>query len=49
MPEEIVDVLSKYDTTHVFFTLDAFESVLSLAHYDRAMLKRFNPGSHTFN
>jgi hypothetical protein len=31
MSKEIVDVLSKYDTTHVF-TLDAFDPILKLAH-----------------
>jgi hypothetical protein len=39
MSKEIVDVLSKYDTTHVF-TLDAFESVFKLTHFNNALLKR---------
>ena len=39
MSMEIVDVLSKYDTTHVF-TLDTFECVLNLTHYNNALLKR---------
>jgi hypothetical protein len=38
MSKEIVDVLSKYDTTHVF-TLDAFESVFKLTHFNNALLK----------
>jgi hypothetical protein len=39
MSKEIVDVLSKYDVTHVF-TLDAFECVFELTHYNNALLKR---------
>ena len=35
---EIVDILSKYDTAHVF-TLDAFESVTKITHYNNALLK----------
>jgi hypothetical protein len=38
MSEEIVDVLSKYDTTHVF-TLDAFEHIFKLTQYNNALLK----------
>ena len=38
MSTEIVDVLSKYDTTHVF-TLDAFDRIFKLTHYDNAMQK----------
>ena len=57
MLNEIVDVLSKYDTTYVF-TLNAFESVFKLTHYNNALLKRealkstiivcFNACLHTF-
>ena len=36
---EIVDVLSKYDTTHVF-ALDAFKCVLKETHNNNALLKR---------
>jgi hypothetical protein len=53
MSKEIVDVLSKYDTTHVF------ESVFQLTHYNNALLKRealistimacFNACFHSFN
>jgi hypothetical protein len=39
MSKEIVDVLSKYDTTHVFI-LDAFKCVLKLTYYSKALLKR---------
>jgi len=39
MSKEIVDVLSKYDTTHVF-TLDAFDRIFKLTHYNNALLKR---------
>jgi len=39
MSTEIVDVLSKYDTTHVF-TLEAFERVFKLTHYNNALIKR---------
>ena len=38
--KEIVDVLSKYHTTTHVFTLDAFECVFELAHYNNALLKR---------
>jgi hypothetical protein len=38
MSEEIVDILSKYDTTHVF-RLDAFELVFEVTHYNNALLK----------
>jgi hypothetical protein len=38
MSEEIVDILSKYDTTHVF-RLDAFEFVFEVTHYNNALLK----------
>jgi hypothetical protein len=38
MSREIVDVLSKYDTTHVF-TLDAFERVFEETHFNNALLK----------
>jgi hypothetical protein len=38
MSKEIVDVLSKYDTTHVF-TLDAFEHVFEETHFNNALLK----------
>jgi hypothetical protein len=38
MSKEIVDVLSKYDTIHVF-TLDAFERVCKLTNYNNALLK----------
>ena len=41
MSKEIVDVLSKYDTTHVF-TLDAFEHVFRLTHFNNALLKRMS-------
>ena len=39
MSKEIVDVLSKYDTTHVF-TLDAFERVFKATQFNKALLKR---------
>ena len=39
MSNEIVDVLSKYDMTHVF-TLDAFESVFQVTQYKNELLKR---------
>jgi hypothetical protein len=39
MSKEIVDVLSKYNTTHVF-TLDAFDHIFKLTHYNNALLKR---------
>ena len=39
MSTEIVDVLSNYDTTHVF-TLDAFDRIFKLTQYDNALLKR---------
>ena len=39
MSTEIVDVLNKYDTTHVF-TLDAFDRIFKLTHHDNAFLKR---------
>jgi hypothetical protein len=39
MSTEIVDVLSKYDTTHVF-ALEAFEQVLEITHYNNAAIKR---------
>jgi hypothetical protein len=39
MSKEIVDVLSNYDTTHVF-TLDAFDRIFKLTHYNNALLKR---------
>ena len=38
MSMEIVDVLSKYDTTHVS-TLNAFENVFQLTQYDDVLLK----------
>ena len=38
MSKEIVDVLSNYDTTHVF-TLDAFEHIFKLTQYNNALLK----------
>jgi len=38
MSKEIVDVLSKYDTTHVFI-LDAFECVFKLTHYKKSTVK----------
>ena len=38
MSKEIVEVLSKYDTIHVF-ALDAFKRVFKLAKYDNALLK----------
>ena len=38
MSAEIVDVLSKYDTTRVF-RLDAFDSVFEDTHYNKALLK----------
>jgi hypothetical protein len=40
MSKEIVDVLSKYSTTHVF-KLGAFEHVFKLTHYNNALLKRY--------
>ena len=39
MSKEIVDVLSNYDTTHVF-TLDAFHLTYLFTHYNNASLKR---------
>ena len=39
MSKEIVDVLSNYDTTHVF-TLAAFDRICKFTHYDNALLKR---------
>ena len=39
MSKEIVDILSKYDTTHAF-TLDAFERVFRKTHYNNTLLKR---------
>jgi hypothetical protein len=39
MSKEIVDVLSNYDTTHVF-TLDAFDRIFKLTNYNNALLKR---------
>ena len=39
MSNEIVDILSKHDTTHVF-TLDAFERILQVTHYNNVLLKR---------
>jgi hypothetical protein len=39
MSKEIVDVLSNYDTTHVF-TLDAFHLTFKFTLYDNAVLKR---------
>jgi hypothetical protein len=39
MSKEIVDVLSNYDTTHVF-TLDAFHLTYLFTHYYNASLKR---------
>jgi hypothetical protein len=39
MSTEIVDVLNKYDTTHVFI-LDAFDRIFKLTRYDNALLKR---------
>jgi hypothetical protein len=39
MSKEIVDVLSNYDTTHVF-TLDAFDRIFKLTHYNNALLRR---------
>jgi hypothetical protein len=38
MSKEIVDVLSKYDTTHVFM-LDAFEGVFKETHFNNILLK----------
>jgi len=38
MSKEIVDVLSKYDTTDGF-TLDAFERVFKLTYYNNVLLK----------
>jgi hypothetical protein len=38
MSTEIVDILSKYDTTHVF-TLDAFVRVFKLTYYNNVLLK----------
>jgi hypothetical protein len=40
MSTEIVDVLSKYDTTHVC-TLDAFDRIFKLTDYNQE-LSRFN-------
>jgi ABC-type multidrug transport system fused ATPase/permease subunit len=39
MSKEIIDVLGNYDTTHVF-TLDAFDRICNLTHYNNALLKR---------
>jgi hypothetical protein len=39
LSKEIVDVLSNYDTTHVF-TLDAFDRIFKLTHYNNVLLKR---------
>ena len=39
MSKKIVDVLSNYDTTHVF-TLDAFDRIFKLTHYNNALLRR---------
>ena len=39
MSTEIVDVLSKYDTTNVF-RLGAFECVFDVTHYNNVLLKR---------
>jgi hypothetical protein len=39
MSTEIVDVLSKYDTTHVF-RLDTFDYIFKLTQYNNALLKR---------
>jgi hypothetical protein len=39
MSKEIVDVLSNYDTTHMF-TLDAFDRIFKLTHYNNPFLKR---------
>ena len=39
MSKEIVDVLSKCDTTHVF-TLDAFDHIFKLTHGNNARLKQ---------
>ena len=39
MSMEIVNVLSKYDRTHVF-TLDAFKHVFQLTNYSNALSKR---------
>ena len=39
MSKEIVDVLSNYDTTHVF-KLDAFDRIFKLTHYNNVLLKR---------
>jgi hypothetical protein len=36
--KEVVDILSKYDTTHVF-TLDAFKQVFEKTQYEKALLK----------
>jgi hypothetical protein len=38
MSTEIVDILNKYDTAHVF-TLDAFERVFKLTYYNNVLLK----------
>jgi hypothetical protein len=38
MSKEIVDVLSKYDTTHVF-TSEDFECVFEETHFSIALLK----------
>ena len=38
MSKEIVDVLNRYDMTHVF-TLDAFKSVLKITKYNNSLLK----------
>jgi len=36
--KEIVDILSKYDTTYVFI-LDAFDSVFDVTHFNNVLLK----------
>jgi hypothetical protein len=40
MSKEIVDVLSKYNTTHIF-QLGAFEQIFKLTHYNNALLKGY--------
>jgi hypothetical protein len=52
MSKEIVDVLSKYDTTHVC-TLDAFNRIFKLTDYNNALtsdkvLREFNGRSFLF-
>jgi hypothetical protein len=39
MSTVIVDIKSKYDTTHVFLTLDAFVRVFKLTYYNNVLLK----------